>query len=374
MFQQHTASLRILDYFITCTDPRTRPVQYPLIEIIIVTVLAILCGEEGWEGMVEWGEDKLPLLKKLLPFENGIPCPDTLRRVIERINPHEFLKAFTSWTQELKERCPGQICIDGKTLCHAMNDDGVLHIVTAWSEANRTVLGSVSTSSKGKEIPAINELLDLFILQEGDVVTIDAIGCQTSIVSKIIDQKADYMIAVKKNQPKLYYELENFFNQAIQAAEYAPCTVFKDNQKKHGRQDTHEVWASRELDWLPQILSWKGLQSIVMVQRQWKIDGIEKQEKRYYISSLSTGPQIFSKVARRHWSIENELHWHLDVTFREDDSQINGTANENLRVARMIALELLRNELSCKRGLKAKMRRCLRSDEYLKKVLMIENV
>lgn len=233
MSQLNTNQPRILNHFITCTDPRTRPVQYPLIEIIIVVVLSVLCGEEGWEGMEEWGEDKLPLLKTFLPFENGIPCPDTIRRVIQRIDPHEFLKAFISWSQEFKQRYPGQICIDGKTLCHAMGEGGPLHIVTAWSEANRIVLGSVSTQSKGKEIPAIHELLNLFILREGDLVTIDAIGCQTSIVAKIIDQKADYLIAVKKNQPHLFDELENFFDQAVRAPEYAPCTTFKNKETEH---------------------------------------------------------------------------------------------------------------------------------------------
>lgn len=364
---------RILKHFSTCDDPRTRPVQYPLIEIVVMVVLATLCGEEGWEAIADWGRDKLTFLRKFLSFSKGVPSPDTIRRVMERLNPEQFLKGFINWAEEIKGRASGQVCIDGKTLRRAMGDGGPLHIVSAWSEQNRIVLGAVKTNSKSNEITAITDLLNLLILKPGDIVTIDAIGCQKSIVGNIVEQSADYVIALKKNQQNLALEVENFFDQALEAPEYAPCKKCTVVHDKPGRKDTQQVWVCYDLDWLPQRQEWENLQSIVMVYRRWEENGEARQEKRYYISSLHDSTEKLAHIVRRHWSVENELHWHLDVTFQEDASQIGATANENLRVARMTALELLRAETGFKRGLKAKMRRCLRSDCYLGQVLMAGN-
>ncbi len=373
MSEQTLTQLRILDHFSSCKDPRTRPIRYPLNEIILIVFLSTLSGEEGWEAMVEWTTDKEAFLKELLPFKNGFPCPDTLRRVMERLNPQEFLQSFIHWAHEFKERVPEHIAIDGKTLRHAMDEGGPLHLVTAWSEANRLVLGSLKTPSKSNEITAIKELLNLLVLKKDDVITIDAIGCQKEIISKICEQKADYVIAVKKNQYNLSGEIENFFNQAMEAPEYAPCKRYERQNKGHGRDESHQVWVCEELDWLPQLADWKDLKSIVMVQRKTLVEGKNKEERRYYISSLSESPARFDELIRRHWSIENELHWQLDVTFKEDDSQIGAQANENLRIARMTALELLRKDKTCKMGLKAKMRKCVRSEDYLKRVIISGN-
>ena len=364
---------RILNHFSLCKDPRTRPVTYHLYEIILLVFLATICGEEGWESMVEWGNDKLLLLRKFLPYEDGIPSPDTVRRVVERINPKEFLSSFIGWVGEFKNRVNGQVCIDGKTLRHALEDGGPLHLVSAWCEENRMVLGAVRTASKSNEITAIQELLNVLVLAEGDVVTIDAIGCQRSIAHAIREQKADYLIAVKQNQEKLSDELTNFFDQACDSQDYAPCSIHETQRDEHGRDESREVWISEDVGWLPQIDHWTGLSSIIMVRRSWEQQGKRREEKRYYISSLKAAPERFSRLIRRHWSIENELHWHLDVTFGEDNSCIGGVANENLRVARMTALEMLRAEKSSKRGLKAKARRCHRSDNYLEQVLLAGN-
>ena len=374
MSKQEITQAKILTHFSKCNDPRTRPIHYPLIEIILLVVLSTVCGEEGWEAFEEWGKDKLSFLRTFLPFENGIPCPDTIRRVMERLNPEEFLNAFISWATDLNERVSGQLCIDGKALRGSSKKKSSLHIVTAWSEANRIVLGSVTVPSKSNEIPATEELLNLLILKEGDVITMDAMGCQRSIVSAIRKQKADYLIALKKNQRNLSDEVENYFNQVLEAPEYALCSDCVLEKQGHGRQDRQEVWISRDIEWLPQKSDWKGLQSLILVCRNWEEKGKKCSEKRYYISSLTdTSPEDFAKMIRRHWSIENELHWHLDVTFNEDASQIGAAANENLRVARMIGLDMLRSEKSNKRGLKAKSRRCHRSDDYLKKVLLVAN-
>ncbi|MFT4554182.1 MAG: putative transposase YbfD/YdcC [Chlamydiales bacterium] len=374
MSKQEITPAKILTHFSTCNDPRTRPVRYPLMEIILLVVLSTLCGEEGWEAFEEWGKDKLSFLRTFLPFKNGVPCPDTIRRVMERLKSEEFLNAFISWATDLNERVSGQLCIDGKALRGASKKKSSLHIVTVWSEANRIVLGSVTVPSKSNEIPATEELLNLLVLKEGDVVTMDAMGCQKSIVGAIRKQKADYLIALKKNQQNFSGEVENYFNQVLEAPEYASCSDYIAEKQGHGRQDRQEVWVSKDVEWLPQKEDWKGLQSLILVCRYWEEKGEKRSEKRYYISILKERiPEDFAKIIRRHWSIENELHWHLDVTFNEDASQIGAAANENLRVARMIALDMLRGEKSNKRGLKAKARRCHRSDDYLKKVLLVAN-
>lgn len=364
---------RILKHFSICNDPRTRPVQYPLLEIVVLVVLATLCGEEGWEAFVDWGKDKLPFLRRFLPFSRGIPSPDTIRRVMERLNPEQFLNGFVSWAKELKGSTSGQVCIDGKTLRKAMGEGGPLHMVSAWSEQNQMVLGSVRTKSKSNEITAITDLLNLLILKPGDVVTIDAIGCQKAIISKIVEQGSDYVIALKQNQKHLAAEVENFFDQALDAPAYAPCTGGEFVGAEYGKNAKQEAWICQELDWLPKRNEWERLRSVVMVRRKWEEEGVAREERRYYISSLPGSAEKLGHIIRRHWSIENELHWQLDVTFHEDASQIGATANENLRVARLISLQLLRSEISFKKGLKAKMRRCLRSESYLDQVLLAGN-
>lgn len=294
---QQTIQPKILEHFSACDDPRKHRIQHRLIDIIVIVVLGTLCGEEGWEGFFEWASDKIIYLRRFLPLEKGVPSPDTLRRVMERLNPDQFLKAFIQWAEEVQIRSAGQICIDGKTLRGARSP---LHIVSAWCEENRLVLGTVKKSKKGKEIPAIEELLDLLTLQKGDVVTIDAIGCQKEIVSKICAQGADYVIALKKNQFCLWSEVENYFQQAVHAPFLASCEGTGSKRQSHGRKDVQEIWMTHQLDWLPQKGDWDGLQNLIMVSRRWVEKGEERQETRYYISSLKADAVQLSALIRRH--------------------------------------------------------------------------
>lgn len=369
-FQHHHP--RMLHHFSKCEDPRQHRIQHKLVDIIVIVVLGTLCGEEGWEGLSEWASDKQDYLGRFLDLQQGIPCPDTLRRVMERIDPDGFLKAFVDWSQEVNDRLPGQICIDGKVLKSSLGEEkSPLQLVSAWCESNRMTLGLIEAGSNKKgEIPAIEDLLKTLVFLPGDIVTIDAIGCQKKIVGQVRESGADYLIALKKNQPSLWFEAENFFVQAMASPEYAPCEVYIYEGRGHGRTERHEVWSTDELEWLESRADWAGLKGLVMVNRIWKESGEEKFERRYYVTSLRETSERLGHLVRRHWSIENEYHWHLDVTFREDDSRIGGQANKNLRVARNISLSLLRAETTNKRGLKAKMRRCLRSDDYLNQVLL----
>lgn len=373
MSQNQVYRYRILSHFSVCEDPRKHRIQHNLIDIIVIVVLATLCGEEGWEGICDWASDQINFLKEFLELPSDIPCPDTFRRVIERLDPDRFLEAFLAWGQELEKRQPGQICIDGKTLKKALDEKGALHLVSAFAAENGLTLGCKDANGKGKEIPAIKELLEMLVLKRGDIITIDAIGCQKEIVEQIRQQKSDYLIALKRNQGTLWAEADNFFKQAIEAEAYAPVDTAKISRSGHGRSDTQKIWVTQELSWLNSASKWKGLTSLICVQREWLSKDEVKSEVRYYISSAKKTPETFGEIIRRHWSIENEYHWHLDVTFKEDDSAISARSNKILRTARTIALQMLKAEPTKGLSLARKKRRCHRSTEFLKKVLLSGN-
>lgn len=373
MSKDKISQFRILKHFSKCPDPRQHRIKHKLIDIIVIVVLATICGEQGWEDFYDWALDKQDFLKEFLSLENGIPSPDTLRRVTERLNPDTFFEAFLDWSKEISSRLPGQINIDGKTLKKAMNEQGALHLVSAFCSENGMVLGSIDTGGKGKEIPAIKELLKTLVLQKGDVITTDAIGCQKEIMEITRKGNADYVIALKANQGNLWSEVNNFFSQALKADEYAPCENTVVKKQSHGRSEEHTIWISKELDWLADRKLWKDLKSIICIERKYVEGDKEKREIRYYISSLDESPEKLGKYVNRHWAIENEYHWHLDVTFKEDDSVISSKGNKNLRVARNIALQLLKADKTHNISIRRKMNRCRRSEEFLKKVLLIGN-
>lgn len=364
---------KILSHFSLCEDPRKHRIRHPLPNIIVIVILAVLCGEEGWDGFYEWAQDKENFLSQFLDLKHGIPSPDTLRRVIERLDPDSFLEAFLSWADEMRQRIPEQICIDGKTLKKTASKGKVLHLVSAFASDNGIVLGITDAKGKGGEIPAIKELLDTLVLKEKDLVTIDAIGCQKEIINMIRKQRADYLIALKRNQGKLWDEAANFFDQVQLAEDEAPVWENIADRKEHGRKESHTIWVTQDLNWLPQKKEWKDLRSLVCIKRHWEEKGKVKQETRYYITSANMEPKEFGHRIRRHWSIENEYHWHLDVNFKEDDSEIGARSNRILRVARTIALHLLKSEPTKRLSIKQKKRKCHRSETFLHQVLLVGN-
>lgn len=373
MSKTQTYRYRILEHFSICEDPRKHRIRHELLDIIVIVVLATLCGEEGWEDIHDWAQDRYDFLKGFLDLNSGIPCPDTIRRVIERLNPDRFLEAFLSWAKDMSERRPGQINIDGKTLKKAMDERGALHLVSAFAAENGLVIGCKDAGGRGKEIPAIKELLNAIILKEGDVVTIDAIGCQTEILPLIRRQKADYLIALKKNQESLFIETENFFQQAFDAQGYAPVDVSETTSDLRGRRESHRIWTTQDLDWLDSRGNWKDLRTLICVERNSETKGARRSEVRYYISSAEKTASEFGELVRRHWAIENEYHWHLDVNFKEDDSEIGARSNKILRVARTISLQILKAEPTKGVSICRKKRRCGRSIDYLKQVLVVGN-
>ena len=364
-------------YFQGLTDPRQEgKISHKLIDIVMIAISAILSGAESWTEIEFFGETQEKWLSTFLELPNGIPSHDTFREVFMRLDPIEFEEHFLMWVQAVTVKIKGLIAIDGKQL--RGSKDGFLgkraiYMVSAWAEANEIVLGQRKVDEKSNEITAIPELLNLISIA-GCVVTIDAMGTQTAIAQKIIDAGADYLLSLKENQGRLYqdvvwlfeYDRKNNFKDA-------PYDYTKTVNKGHGRTEIRECWSISDPDYIQNLKSaskWKGLKSFAMV-RATRISGEKTTVKtRYYISSLPSEAKHLLNVARKHWSIENELHWVLDVALREDHSRIRKKyAPENFAVLRHMALTLLKQEKTAKGGVHAKQLQAAWNEDYLLKVL-----
>jgi predicted transposase YbfD/YdcC len=355
-------------------DPRIeRHKRHKLIDIIVLTICAVISGAEGWEAIEAFGKEKQGWLCKWLALENGIPSHDCIARVISRIEPGKLTECFIAWAQSVAELALGEVvAIDGKTARHSYdhkNKLGAIHMVSAWASQTGISLGQVKTETKSNEITAIPALLDLLEVK-GCIITIDAMGCQTDIAAKVIAKQADYVLAVKGNQKHLHEAIVDYFEEAIAANKPDLCQLqtSMETDAGHGRIETRRCYLSTCLDTLPDAEKWKGLKGIGMVESERLINGQMSIERRHYISSL-TVVKPFAHAARAHWGIENSLHWVLDVTFREDDSRIRkGYAPENFNIVRQLAVNLLKKE-SSKLSIKRKRFMTALSDKFREKVI-----
>lgn len=363
------SSIAFLDFFTELEDPRLeRHKLYPLNEILLTTLCAKICDAESWEDIQDFGEAKIEFLRKYLPYENGIPSHDTFARVFSLLDPKQFKTCFVEWMKEIELQPSEIISIDGKTLRGSFDkrdDQKAIHMVSAFASNARLVLGQEKVSEKSNEITAIPKLLDALFIT-GGIVTIDAMGCQKSIASKIREKKADYVLSLKGNHGDLHDDVRTYFD----GAEKEELEESKEYDKGHGRIETRKCRVCRNIDWLKQKSEWEDLSCIVEIESVRTEGEKQTREKRYYLSSLKISAGEIEKAIRSHWSIENSLHWVLDVTFNEDRSRIrkkNGP--ENMAIVKHTVLNLLRQNGDEKTSLKRRRRRASYSETYLADIL-----
>ena len=333
-----------LDYFDDLEDPRVnRTKVYPLNEILFIVICAIICGADSWRDFVDFGETKLDYLKKFYPFENGIPSKNTFARIMSAINPAKFKECFVEWMRSVQIKLHDVIAIDGKALRHSFDDSknqSPLFLVSAFASSLRLTLAQEKVSEKSNEITAIPKLLEMLEVK-GAIITIDAMGCQKEIALKIREKEADYVLSLKGNHGKLHKNIKTFFESKINNGEES-FNFYEETGKSHHRIENRKYYITDAIEWLPNKDDWKDLKSIVMVQSTRETKKKVTVENRFYITSLSPKPELAAHAIRSHWAIENNLHWTLDVAFREDDSQIREkNAVENIGLVRKIGLNLL---------------------------------
>lgn len=365
----------LVEIFSVIKDPRQlSKVEHELIDVLILCILGVICGAEGWQDIEEVGRARLTWLQERGIFKKGLPVDDTIARIISAIDPEELQRCFVNWMSAVEQATDGKVvALDGKTLRHSYDKKkrkAAIHMVSAFAAENGVVMGQVKADDKSNEITAIPALLELLDLK-GCIVTIDAMGCQEKIAEKIIQKDADYVLPVKGNQKQLHDEIKDFF---LTAQDYNFKSVdhdyFEENHKGHGRVEVRRYWITGVLETISKPGKWRSLNTIGMVEAERFIDGKTSKETRFFISSIDADAKIFANAVRKHWSIENQLHWVLDVTFKEDDSRVRrDNASENFGVFRHVAINALRKEKTCKKGIKAKRYKAALQQDYAQKVL-----
>lgn len=360
-------------------DPRAPYNQkHKFLDIIVITVTAVLCGMDTWNEIEDWASSKREWLEQFLELPGGIPSHDTINRVFQMIDPEKFHEAFLRWTSAAAGTVRGVVSIDGKTVRRSREEAGdqrPIHVVSAWACESALVLGQLRVDEKTNEIKAIPELLDTLYIK-GCIVTIDAMGTQKDIAKKIMEKGADYILQVKGNQPALmediafYYE-KDVFTRSKKELEQKEV-YYKEICGDHGRIETREYYVSDDIDWLMQGHGgWEGLKGIGACVSSVTEKGRTTKTISYSIYSIpAMTAEKYGRSKRAHWGIENSLHWVLDIGFREDESRIRaGNAAENMNVARHIGINLLKQEKSSKMGIASKRKKCAYDPDYLYKVL-----
>ena len=364
-----------IHFFADLADPRIEDrCHHKLIDILFIAVCAVICGAEGFTDMEEFGIAKEPWLRQFLQLPNGIPSHDTFGRLFARLKPSAFQLSFINWIHAVSDLTGQEIVpIDGKKLRRSHNracGQPAIELVSAWARANRLMLGQVKVKEGSNEITAVPQLLKLLEIK-GCIVTVDALNCQKETASEILAQEADYLLALKGNQGNIYKEVERFFDAVVNDRTFGyEIGRHKSVDGEHARIEIRKYWQVNAPDYLKEKFEWPGLKTLVMCEAIRETKERVSQEKRYYLSSLAVNAERVAEAVRGHWSIENSLHWILDVVFREDDSRVRvGHAAENFGLLRRIALNLLQQEKTLRRGVKTKRLKAALDDGYLLRVL-----
>ncbi len=375
MFNQSIHSSSVMIHFSILSDPRKpRNQLYTVHDLISTTILGTLCGADDYYSISLWAKTNLDWLQSVGVCAKGSPSHDTYERFFRFLNPDTFRECFMKWTQTVARLFGGVIAIDGKTLCNSGDDSqDPIHMVSAFAAENSLVLGQLKCKNKGHELDAIQKLLKILDIK-GAIITIDAAGCHKVITEQIREQGGDYLIALKGNQGNLHAEAINFFQQALLLKpEESGCDYWRNEETSRGRHEIREAWSIGELDWLPQQNEWRDLKSIMCLQLTKTVKGKQTQEVRYYISSLKVDAEKQAKAARSHWSVENNLHWQLDVTYREDLNRVKkGNGAENLSVVRRATLNLLKEDKETKVGMKNRRLKAGWDRQYLLQLIGVK--
>jgi len=334
-----------LNCFGNLEDPRVERTKfYPLLEILFIVICGSICGADSWRDYTDFAKSKLDYLKRFFPYKNGVPSKNTFSRVMSAISPEKFKNQFLEWMKIIQTNLSEVIAIDGKALRGSFDNSigqTSIYLVNAFATSLKLVLAQEKVSNKSNEITAIPELLKMLEIK-GAIISIDAMGCQKEIASKIREKEADYVLALKGNQGSLYEEVKLFLETEAEK-DSEKIKMYDDVDGCHGRIDTRRYYVTDKIDWLVQKNKWKDLKSIVMVESTREIKNEIKKEKRFYITSLSPQPKLIAHAIRSHWGVES-LHWVLDVTFNEDASRIREkNAVENMGLVRKIVFNILQN-------------------------------
>lgn len=337
-----------LSYFRGLPDYRQcAKVMYPLEEVLLLCLLAVLAGAETITDIARFGEKKLHVLRRFRPFRQGTPAHDHLGDILASLDAEQFQACFVAWVASLIGVPQGVVAIDGKTSRRSKGATGAIHMVSAFAARQRLVLGQVKVADKANEIVAIPRLLDMLAI-EGAIVTIDAIGCQRAIARKIVDKKADYVLALKGNQGTLREDVELFAAEQ-KAKDFKDATVTRDTtvDGDHGRIETRAVTVIHDVAWLRQRHQWPGLNGVVIVDSRRELGEKIEHETRFYITSSSLPASRMGPLVRDHWAVENSLHWVMDMVFRDDECRIRTDhAPANFITLKHIALNLIRRAKS----------------------------
>ncbi len=351
-------------------DPRRDLTRlHNLNDILLIGVIAVICGADTWNEIEQYALEKEEFLRSFLDLPNGIPSHDTFNRVFSAIDSNQFEACFMEWVMSFTKLIDKEVvALDGKAIRGAKSHGkkSPIHMVSAWADGSNVVLGQVKVSEKSNEITAIPDLLEVLLLK-GCIVTIDAMGCQTDIASKIVEKDAAYILAVKENQKQLYLDIRDEFR----FGKNIRTTVSQD--LGHGRIETRKCSVITDFGHIEDPERWERLQTIIKIESTREFKNSDKPTQtatRYYISSLEADPEDFQKAVRSHWGIENKLHWALDVAFSEDASRKRtGNSAQNFSILKKIALNLLKKDTTAKIGVKSRRLKAAWSNDYLLKIL-----